>query len=257
MDLGLKGKVAVVTGGAKGIGSGISEVLAEEGCNLVINYRSDKEYCEKFASDLAERTGVKVVTVQGDVSIQETVDKIFDTAIEVFGDVDILINNAGGGSLRSGDGRKNFEDLTYDDWRGVQDNNLNSAFMMCNKFVGHWKRNGRGGHIVNVLSKTCLTTNSINNQAYASAKGGLLALTRSLANEVTPYGIIVNGIVPGYVYNSRTDKDSARYKKMMSLVPTGDYGHPRDMGTVTAFLCSHAANQIIGAVIDCTGGTML
>lgn len=253
MDLGLKGKVAVVTGGAKGIGAGISEVLAEEGCNVVVNYRSDKEYSEKFAADLAAKNGVKVIAVQGDVSTQEAVDNLFNVTIETFGDVDILINNAGGG----GGVKKNFEDLTYEDWRRTQDNNLNSAFMMCNKFVGYWKNKGRGGHIVNVLSKTCLTTNSINNQPYASAKGGLLALTRSLANEVTRYGIIVNGIVPGYVYNSKTDKNSDRYKKMMSLVPTGDYGYPRDMGTVATFLCSHQANQIIGAVIDCTGGTML
>jgi len=253
MDLLIRGKVAVVTGGAKGIGSGISEVLAEEGVNLVVNYRSDKEYCEKWAADLSAKTGVKIVTVQGDVTLQETVDKIFDTAMAEFGDVDIVINNAGG----SGIPRCNFEDLSYENWRKVQDGNLNSAWMMCNKFVGYWKKNNHPGHIVNVLSKTCLMTNSINNQAYASAKGGLLALTRSLAHEVTPYGIIVNGIVPGYVYNSKTDKDSARYKKMMSLVPTGDYGSPRDMGTVATFLCSPLSNQIIGAVVDCTGGTLL
>ena len=131
----------------------------------------------------------------------------------------------------------------------------------ANDLVVDLKEKMRGGngtvHIVNVLSKSCLTTNSINNQPYASAKGGMLALTRSLANEVTRYGIYVNGIVPGYVYNSKTDKESARYKKMMSLVPTGDYGYPRDMGTVATFLCSPLVNQIIGAVVDCTGGTML
>ena len=120
MNLRFEGKTAIVTGGAKGIGSGISEVLAEEGVNLVINYRSDKEYCEKFAADLAARTGVKIVTVQGDVTLQETVDKIFDTAMAEFGDVDILINNAGG----SGIPRCNFEDLTYENWRKVQDGNL-------------------------------------------------------------------------------------------------------------------------------------
>ena len=253
MDLQLKGQVAVVTGGTKGIGRGICDMLAGEGVNLVINYRSDPEGAEKVKKEIEEQCGVEVLLVQGDASKKETVDKIFDAAIERFGVVDILINNAGGGAPK-----KNFEDLTYEEWRQGQDNNVNGQFLMCNKFVGYWKRLGRGGHIVNVLSKSCLMTNSINNQTYASAKGALLALTRSLANEVTQYGIIVNGIVPGYVQTERVHvPGSERYERMLPKLPTGRFGTPRDMGAVATFLCSPLANQIIGAVVDCTGGTLL
>ncbi len=252
MDLGLKGKVAIVTGGAKGIGGGISEVLAEEGCNLIVNYRSDKEACEKFAADLSARTGVKVVAVQGDVSKIEDVKKVYKAALDTFGTYDIVINNAGGGAAKAP-----FEKLKYEDWRRAQDNNLNSAFMMCQEAVGYWKEKGAEGHIVNLLSKSCIMSNSIENESYASAKGGLLALTRALAKEVTPHGIYVNGIIPGYVYNSKTDKDSERFKKMSSFVPTGDYNTPRDMGTVVAFLCSKLSIAVIGACIDCTGGTLV
>lgn len=253
MDLQLKGKIAVVTGGTKGIGRGCCDMLAGEGVNLVINYRSDPENAEKVAQEIRDQYGVEVVLVQGDASKQETVDAIFDAAMDKYGVVDIVINNAGGGAPK-----KNFEDLTYEEWRRGQDNNVNGQFLMCHKYVGYWKKLGRGGHIVNVLSKSCLMTNSINNQTYASAKGALLALTRSLANEVTRYGIIVNGIVPGYVQTERVHAvGTERYERMLPKLPTGKFGTPHDMGAVATFLCSPLANQIIGAVVDCTGGTLL
>ena len=255
MDLQIKGKVAVVTGGTKGIGRGCCDALAGEGVNLVINYRSDPANAEKVKKEIEEKFGVQVALVMGDASKVETVDAIFDKAIEVFGDVDIVVNNAGGGGTERA---KPFEDQSYENWRACQDNTVNGQFLMCRKFVGYWKKAGKGGHIINVLSKSCLMTNSIMNQPYASAKGALLALTRSLAHEVTPYGIIVNGIVPGYVQTERSHAvGTERYKKMLPLLPTGRFGTPYDMGVVVAFLSSPLSNQIIGAVVDCTGGTLL
>ena len=97
MDLGLKGKVAVITGGTKGIGFGCAQVLAEEGVNLVLNYRSGPEDAEIAAKKLMDECGVEVITVQGDAGESEVVDRIFDAAMEKFGVVDILVNNAGGG----------------------------------------------------------------------------------------------------------------------------------------------------------------
>ena len=125
MDLQLKGKVALVTGGSKGIGAGCSEVLAEEGCHVVVVYRSDAAYSERFAQDLAERTGVKTMAIQGDLSDPHAIDGIYDRAIAALGPIDILVNNAGGGVVS-----KPFDELTYQEWRRVQDNNLNSAFSM-------------------------------------------------------------------------------------------------------------------------------
>ncbi len=253
MDLGLKGKVAIITGGAKGIGRGCSEILAQEGANLVINYRSDPENAEKVAKELRETCGVEVITVQGDASLPETVDKIFDEAIKKYGTIDILVNNAGGGGVK-----KNFEDLTYEEWKRVLNNNINGQFLMCRKMIEYWKGLGRGGHIVNVVAKCCVISNSINNQAYASAKGALLSLTRSLANEVTKYGIYVNGINPGYVMTERVHRPgSERYIQKLPLLPTGEFATPQDMGNVVAFLCSPQACQMIGTVVDCTGGTLL
>jgi len=255
MDLGLGGKVAIVTGGAKGIGSGISEVLAEEGANLVIDYRSDPEYCEQFASELAKRCGVKIVAVQADVSRADEVEKLYAAAFAAFDGIDILVNNAGGG----GGIPKPFYNLEIADFRRVQDNNLNSAFMMSRIFTKYCVNNKRGGHIVNVLSKSAVTTNSFNNTSYVSAKGGMLSMTRGLAHEVASYGIYVNGILPGYVENSKGSHriGSERGDRVIQYIPTKRFGTPREMGNVVAFLCSEKSSQMIGAIVDCSGGTML
>ncbi len=255
MDLGLAGKTAIVTGGAKGIGAGICRVLAEEGANIVVNYRSDPELCEAFARGLAEETGVKTIAVQADVSTEEGCDTVWKAALGAFERIDILVNNAGGGF------RKPFTELDYADWRRVQDNSLNSQFLMSRRFTDHCLPANRGGHIVNVLSKSAITTNSTHNTSYVSAKGGALALTRGMANELTPLGIIVNGIVPGYVINSKGtfNPETNPYAKKLieEIIPTKRFGTPREMGNVVAFLCSERASQIIGAIVDCSGGTML
>jgi len=255
MDLGLKGKTAIVTGGAKGIGSGISEVLAEEGANVVIDYRSDPEYAEKFAAELAQRCGVRTLAVQADVSRAEEVDKLYEAAFAEFGGIDILVNNAGGGTGTP----KPFWDLEIADFRRSQDNNLNSAFMMSRIFVKYCVENKRTGHIVNVCSKNAITTNSYNNTSYISAKGGMVSMTRGLAHEVAHLGVFVNGILPGYVENSKGSHKLGheRGDRVIQYIPTKRFGTPREMGNVVAFLCSEKSSQMIGAIVDVSGGTML
>ncbi|MFR4008301.1 MAG: SDR family NAD(P)-dependent oxidoreductase [Christensenellales bacterium] len=116
MDLGLRGKTAIVTGGAKGIGSGCSEVLAQEGCNVVVVSRSDETLVKAFADGLSEKYGVKTLAVLADVSKPQQIDGVFDKAIAAFGQVDILINNAGGGAAL-----KPFEELTDEEWAMAMD----------------------------------------------------------------------------------------------------------------------------------------
>ena len=111
MDLGLKGKVAIVTGGARGIGAGISEVLAEEGVNLVIDYRSAPEECEGFAQELARVYGIRTIAVQADISKAEDVERLFEKAIGEFGGVDLLVNNAGVM------GRSKIEEMPLAEWQ--------------------------------------------------------------------------------------------------------------------------------------------
>lgn len=140
MDLGLRGKTAIVTGGAKGIGSGCSEVLAQEGCNVVVVSRSDERLVQTFADGLAEKYGVKTLAVLADVSKSKNIDGVFDRAIRAFGQVDILINNAGGGAAQ-----KPFDELTDEEWAYALDSNLNSAFMMSRRFIRECRAHKRGG----------------------------------------------------------------------------------------------------------------
>lgn len=253
MDLGLKGKVAIVTGGGRGIGKGCSTVLAQEGCNLAIVDLAHDEGTRRYMKELAGQYGVDILELDADVSDEQQIEQIFRKTIGHFGTVDILINNAGRGAIR-----KPFHELTTEDWRSVQEITLNSQFFMSRGFVKYCREQKRPGSIVNVLSKSEFTTNSKDNTTYISAKMGAYGLTKGIANEMAPFGIRVNGIVPGYVQTERTYPDGdARTERMRALLPTGKFTLPVEIGQVAAFLCSDCSSQIIGAAIDCSGGTML
>ena len=254
MDLGLQGKVAIVTGGARGIGAGISEVLAQEGANLVIDYRSDPQECESFAERLAQQYGVKTIAVQADISRPEEVEMLYARALEAFGGVDRLVNNAGVM------GRSPIEEMPLSEWQRFMDTNLTGMFLMSQKFIQHCLAEKKGGRAVNVLSKSAISTNSTANTHYVASKGGALALTRGLANEVTKHHIYFNAIVPGYVMShgtahGRGTSPEAERKRM--LIPTQTVAMPIEMGYVTAFLLSDKASQMAGAVVDVTGGLLL
>lgn len=253
MDLNLKGKVAIVTGGGRGIGKGCVTALAEEGCNVIVADLQHDDDTLGYIKELGDRTGATLVPLNGDVSSEEMVAKLYEEAVEALGPVDILVNNAGRGAIR-----KPFDELTTEDWRSVQEITLNSQFFMSREFVKRCRKESRPGAIVNVLSKSAFTTNSKDNTTYICAKAGATGLTRGLANEMAPYGIRVNGVIPGYVQTERTYPDGdARTERMRALLPTGKFTTPIEIGRVVAFLCSDAASQIIGAAIDITGGTML
>lgn len=253
MDLGLKGKVAIVTGGARGIGKGCSIVLAQEGCNLVICDLSFDDEANTNLDQIQKEYGIDILRIPTDVSDEKQIDNAFSKALEHYGRIDYLVNNAGRGAVR-----KPFHELTTEDWRSVQDITLNSQFFMTRAFIKYLRENNLKGNVVNVLSKTAFTTNSKDNTSYMSAKLGAYGITKGVANEMASYGIRVNGIVPGYVQTERTYPDGdPRTERMRELLPTGKFATPIEMGRVTAFLLSDAASQINGAAIDCSGGCML
>jgi NAD(P)-dependent dehydrogenase (short-subunit alcohol dehydrogenase family) len=253
MDLGLKGKVAIITGGARGIGAGISEVLAEEGATLVIDYRSDPVECEAFTENLAKTYGIRTIAVQADISKPENVERLFATAIEAFGGVDLLVNNAGVM------GRSKIEEMPLSEWQRFLDTNLTGMFLMCQKFIQHCLQEKKGGRCVNVLSKSAVSTNSKDNTHYVASKGGALALTRGLANEVTQYGIYFNAIMPGYVESHHAWHGvlSPEAERKRQLIPTKTIAQPKEMGYITAFLLSDKASQMAGTIVDVTGGLLL
>lgn len=253
MDLGLKGKTAIVTGGSKGIGAGICEVLAEEGCNIVTNYRSDKEGSEAFAEKLSVENQIHAVPVCADVSKEEGADFLFESAVKEFGKIDILVNNAAGGYSPNA-----FQNISTEEWKAAEAGLLDPTFYMSKLFLLHCLEKEKGGHIVNLLSKSALLSSSVNNLAYVANKGALTSLTRGMAKEFIPYGIYVNGIVPGYVKTERGHVDGdERTERVRKLLPTKKFAMPKDMGYITAVLCSPLFGQMIGAVVDCTGGTLI
>lgn len=252
MDLNIKGQNAIISGGTRGIGAGIAEVLAEEGVNLALIYRSDSAESCAFAKKLAAEHGVKVEAVLCDVTNHRNVETCFDSVISEFGKLDILVNNAAGGTPE----RKRFVDVTYEEWLSSIDGCLNHAYSMSRRFASECIKAGHGGHIVNVLAKACFTSSGGNKSPYVAAKGGLSALTRNLAGELSGHGIFVNGIIPGYVETNYYKPGTPAHDEKTAGLKAG-WATPRDMGNVAAFFCSERSHQMIGALVDCSGGTML
>lgn len=253
MDLQLKGKTVIVTGGSKGIGAGISMVLAKEGCNVVVNYRSDEKAAQKFAEELQAEWTVYAAAVKADVSREEGAQYLFEQAEKQFGTVDILVNNAAGGYRP-----QEFGEISAEEWKKAGEGLLDPAFYMSRLFLRHCRKNEKGGHIINLLSKSAILSSSVNNLAYVANKGALTALTRGMAKEFIQYGIYVNGIVPGYVRTERLHVDGdERTERVRKLLPTGRFALPEEIGNVAAILASPLFGQMIGAVVDCTGGTLI
>ena len=256
MDLRLAERVALVTGSSAGIGRGCAEVLASEGCNLVVTSRT-ADKAAAVAKEIAGTYGVSAVGVELEASSEESVESMFDAAEKEFGVIDLLVNNAGGapsGKPTFGP----FPDYDSELWDEMMRLNLYSAFWASRRFACDLIAADRQGSIVNVTSKSALLSTSIGNEHYVSAKAGIIGLTRSCAKELVSKGIRVNAIVPGYVATENNHRPGdKRTEEKQRLLPTGKFATPRDMGYATAMLLSPLAEQINGVVLDCTGGTLV
>ena len=253
MDLMIEGKVALVTGGAKGIGAGVSEALAQEGCRVAAVYRSDPEGSEAACRAMDERSRGEVVPFRFDVTDPDGPDGAFDAVREALGPVDILVNNACGGCEL-----KPFEQMAMADWRRGMAGALDHVFAMSNRFVRDCRAEGRPGRIVSFSAKAAFYQNGRDKRHYVAAKGAIASLTRAIAKEETEHGIIANAVVPGYVISdSHYHPGDADYEAKLGLLPTHRFAEPIEIGRLVAFLCSPMCTQVIGATIDCSGGTMI
>ena len=255
MNLGLKGKVAIITGASGGIGSGCARVFAEEGCNVVLNYFSRPDRAEALAAELERTYGIKALPVQADVGNADDIKKMFKETIDAFGTVDILINNAGavGDKFRAHVPIENFD---LDNFRRREAIIVESLFVSAKEMTAILREQKKGGHIVNVLSKSAYWSSTAGNTMYATTKGAAGVFTQALAHELAYENIYVNAIIPGYVTNPRTDTATEHYRANLDRTPMRRYATPEEMGAICAFLCSDQAQTINGARIDCTGGAM-
>lgn len=252
MDLGLNKKVALVTGGAHGLGRAVCRALAAEGASVAINYRRHPEQAETLAADIRQQFGVEALAVLADVSAETDVIGMFESVQERLGIVDVLVNNAAHCPTRW------VKDMTLAEWSDTLAVNLNGAFLTSREFVRRLLADGRKGRIVNVSSQAAFRGSTTGHAPYDASKGGLVSLTVSLAREMAPYGIAVNAVAPGMMLTEMTSATlNANLPKYLARIPVGRLGDPAEVADMIVFLASDRASYMTGATVDCSGGMLM
>lgn len=240
-------KIAVVTGGANGIGEAMVKRLVDEGAQVAIFDIEDDTMKEKFGSNPA------VLCVHCDVSVKDEVVKAVDETIDHFGQIDVLFANAGI------IGRANLLECTEEDWRRVVDVNLNGVFFVNQAVLKHMVENEIKGAVVNTSSVASAVV-SPNTGAYAASKAGVAQFTKFAALEMAPYGIRVNAFGPGTSMTRITEGtrfDPERNAKFLASIPMGRYGEPEEAAAAALFLASDDASYITGSLLLEEGGFSL
>jgi glucose 1-dehydrogenase len=257
---GLQGKTALVTGASSGIGQAIAIRLAEDGCNVAINYRSSPDAAQETVDQAMEQAckdveqcGVKSLLVQGDVSQESDVISMVQTTIDYFGHLDILVNNAGV-QLESPS-----HQLEEDDFEWVLNVNLKGAYLCARETIKHLLTENRPGCIINISSVHEIIPRP-QYLSYSISKGGMGNLTKTLALEYAAQGIRVNGIGPGATVtpmNEAWTEDADQRDAVESHIPMGRAGTPEEMAAAVAFLACEEAAYITGQTLYIDGGLTL
>ncbi|CAM3118399.1 glucose 1-dehydrogenase [Staphylococcus argensis] len=247
----LNGKVAIVTGGAMGLGQAMAEALAQAGADIVIA-DINLPLAKKTAQNISEAEGVKTTAIETDVTDPEAVNQMADTVVEEYGKIDILVNNAGMTI------NEKAEEMSYENWKKVMDLNLNGIFLVA-QTVGKIMIKQGYGSIINTSSMSGLIANKPQEQcSYNASKAGVIMLTKSLAMEWSKYGIKVNTIAPGYMKTELTkpffDKGGAMIDDWMGFTPMGRPGAPHELGGIVVYLASDASSFAQGSVFTIDGG---
>jgi 3-oxoacyl-[acyl-carrier protein] reductase len=253
MDLGLKDRVAIVTGGAKGIGRAEAEALAAEGAAVVVATAKSVAEAERVARGVLEKGG-RAISVQADVSQAADVQRLVETTVKAFGRLDILVNNAGttGPHLN-----KPITEMPEELWDFMLGNHLRSVFLCIKYAAPHMVAQG-WGRIINTSSIHGRVGGRPSLGHYGAAKAGVIALTKTAARELGPKGVTVNVIAPGFIGTEtlRGILAPATMEKLQQQIPLGRIGEPAEVGRVVAFLASEAAAYMNGVIVDLNGGRL-
>lgn len=252
MDFNLKSKVAIVTGGGSGLGASISETLAAEGVNVVVNYLVDEADVFQFVDELNKKYDARAIPLYGDITNASDIDNVIKRAVETFGKVDILVNNAGVWPTAY------VESMTDEQWEKTVKINLTGPFMFSKRVVQHLIGRNSKGKIINIVSQAAFHGSTSGHAHYAASKGGVVTFTVSLAREVAKYGINVTAVAPGMMRTPMNKKALAENEaKYIERIPLGRISDPVEVAYTVAFLASDKADYITGATIDVTGGMLM
>ncbi|MBN1849589.1 MAG: SDR family oxidoreductase [Deltaproteobacteria bacterium] len=270
MDLKLRGKTAVITGGARGIGKAIVLTFASEGANLVIG---DIDLHEaQLVADMARAADVRALAIRADVTRPKEVKKMVGETMDQFGRLDILINNAGivyvNGEPTT---RRLFQDLKEDEDYSPELNIILHGTIICTRAALPSMLKAKSGSIVNIVSEAGLTAGLPGSTMYSAGKGGVVAFSRTLANELAPSGIRVNCVAPGLTKTTRmerlessADKDAKTaayakltYDQVVARTPLGRMGTPWEIANAAVFLASDASSFTTGQTLVVSGGSFM
>jgi glucose 1-dehydrogenase len=247
----LEGKVAIVTGGNSGIGKAIVLALAAAGAKVVIDYVANENATEELEQQCAA-LGDQAIGCEADVSKVEDLQRLIATAVEAFGRLDIMVNNAG---IET---RSSILDTTEAQYDKVLEINLKSAFFGTQLAAKQMIAQGSGGRIVNI-SSVHEDWPMPSNTPYCLSKGGMRMLTRTAGIELAPMGVAVVGVGPGAVdtpINASTEADPAKMKALSSAIPMGRMAQPAEIGSVVVFLAGEGASYLTATTIFADGGIM-
>ena len=246
----LTDKVALVTGGSRGIGRGIVLALAREGARVAFVYRGNQAAADSLVADVTAAGGVATAH-QGDVADLTVAPKVVEAVMAAWGRVDILVNNAG--VIRDG----LFLRTDADAWKTVLGTNLDGTYAFCKAVVEQMVFKQRSGRIVNI-SSVAARFHNIGQTNYSASKGAVESFTRALAVEVAKRGVTVNAVAPGFIETDMTEAVRGKAGELIKKsIPAGRLGVPDDIAAAVVFLCSPAAAYITGQVLTIDGGLSL
>jgi 3-oxoacyl-[acyl-carrier protein] reductase len=239
-------RVALVTGGSRGIGAAVARALARQGCDVAINFLTQSALAEEVARDV-RAAGRRALVVRADVGSYDAVRSMVAETVATLGGLHILVNNAGHSHQSS------VEQLAIEEWNRMIGVYLSGAFYCVREAVPHMKA-ALWGRIVNVASVRALS-GSDHGPHYAAAKSGLLGFTKSLALQLSPSGITANVVAPGYTLTDLTRKAlEAKGTSIRAAIPLGRAAAPEEIAAVIAFLASDAGSYVTGETVSCNGG---
>jgi len=253
MDLHLDNKVAIVTGGSRGLGRAICLGLAAEGAKVLVNYCRNPAKAVEVADRINREFDRPALAVHADVTDEDEVKRMFDTAQSDLGPIDILINNAG-----KRPGPASSSQMSRRQWDSTIALNATGPFNTCGEAVRRWLAEGRKGRIVNVASPVAFRGTATGHADYGASKAALVNFTKSLALEVASKGIHVNGVAPGMMYTDMS-VDDLKYDMpgYLEKTPLGRISDPAEIANVVVFMASTRASYMTGTTVNATGGMVM